>query len=171
MSQIRRCGRVALLLAGAGLVFVPGLQAQTPMDTVAFNRLQMRLSSLERVRVVTDSSRIELFQPRLTVNGMTWSAARWLAGTADTARIEAPLPLERLRAIQVRRPAIATTVVIGMIAGGVAGAVGDGEGLGCSLLRRDGRDRRSFLGYVALGGAAGAISSLWIHRWQTIWPS
>jgi len=50
-----------------------------------------------------------------------------------------------------------------MIAGGAFGAVVDKDVLGCIISER-GVDCRSFLGYVTLGGAAGAIAGFLFPR-------
>jgi|SRR5690606_39064346 len=159
---------VAVALLGAA----PDLAAQSTADSAELARLRTRLATLDRTRIRTQSWRIEVEEPRLTVAGVTWSAMRPLGEGGDTAGIAAPVPLDAIERIEARRPPLIPFIVLGGIAGGMIGREILDPRLRCVTRTRGPEcehNIRSLLGYVALGAGAGVLVSWRLRRWQTIW--
>ncbi len=162
---------VCLLAVLFALTSVTGA-AQAQVDSVRLERLQARVNSQDRVRVLTDWGLVQLYNPRLTDEAITYARtefARSLSGAVPP--FPQPLPLSQVSQIHVRGSAAGSGAIIGAsVLGGLGLVLGIAAAAEGGFLAPSGGEVLlvgvGFAGIGALiGGAIGAASG----KWKTIY--
>ena len=159
-----RCTAVVTILA---LASVTGT-AQAQADSVRLERLQARVNSQARVRVLTDWGLVQLYNPRLTDEAITYARMEFVRSLSGAVPLfPQPLPLSQVSQIHVRGSAAGSGAIIGAsVLGGLGLVIGLGAAAEGGFLAPSAAEvvlvTVGLAGIGALiGGAIGAASGKW----------
>ncbi len=163
-----RCTAVVTILA---LTSVTGT-AQAQVDSVRLERLQARVNSQDRVRILTEWGRIELYDPRLTDEAITYARAQFARSLSGAVpAFPQPLPLSRVSQIQVRGSAAGSGAIIGAsVLGGLVLLVGIGAAAeGGWFAPSAGEVVRATVVFAGIGALIGAAIGAGSGKWKTVY--